>query len=334
MDNIQTFFPLKFSASMLETLHRCQTAFFRQYIQNLSVYTKNPDLTAGSHIAKACEIVRTAYFTNGFSPDEAIELGKEYILLAEDIGDSIKSNENVAYCLEKYFKKFKLDETLSACELVDGSHAIEYKFDFDLGIPHPDISDKNITFTGRLDYICEDVKLNHTLRYGLDEKSCKSVYRLKGTKIPDYEKEAAKYRTNSQILSYAWACQQLGIDLEEFLIRRIPITSEFEPSFELRIPITQFAIDMWFRTTYNKIIEFVEKYKMYKSLGGSPLFYFQPTFQELACMNYSKPCIWSEGCISKDGEYLLQEKYMQRIYDRDLRKEIPLEEYLESLKNG
>ena len=328
---LNTFFPLKFSASMLEEMHRCEMSFFRTYIQNLSGYPKSPDLIAGGHVAKACEIVRTSYFNENLSTREAIERGKEYILEAEDTGDTIKSNENVAYCLEKYFNKFKLDEALPPCKLIDGTHSVEYKFDFDLGIPHPDMPGKNITFTGRLDYICEDVQVNRTIRYGLDEKTCKAIFRSPGTKFIDYAKEAAKYRTNSQIISYAWACKQLGIDLEEFLIRRIPIMAEYEPAFELRIPINKYLIESWFRTTYSKIHEFVDKYNRYKAYGGDIYKYFYPSLQELACLSYSRPCRWMEGCTSKDGEFLLTERYSQRIYDRDLRIELPLDDYLKNI---
>jgi len=335
MNTIPVFFPVALSPSMMESVDKCHTYFFREHIQHLSGFTKNPDLIAGGHVAKACELVRTGYFTQGLNPSDAIDLGYEYILSAEDTGDYQKSNENVAFCLRKYFQKFKLDEAFPPCSLADGTHAVEYKFEFDLGIPHPDLPSRNITFTGRLDYLCENATIHGTSRHGLDEKSCKSIFRLPGSKVPDYAKELAKYRTNSQILAYAWAARELGIDLKSFFIRRIPIMTDFEPAFELEVPLTKFAIDNWYRKTYNSIHNLVENYKIYKDyiLGTDRAAQevFPPTLQETACLSYSRPCRYVEGCLSKDGEYLLTERFSQRIYDRDKRIEVSLEDYLRTL---
>ena len=56
MGKLLTYFPDKFSASMLSELSNCETSFFRHYIQHLNTSVRNPDLIAGGHIAKACEI--------------------------------------------------------------------------------------------------------------------------------------------------------------------------------------------------------------------------------------------------------------------------------------
>ena len=322
---------------MFEEIHRCETSFFRTYIQHYASGIKSSDLIAGSHIAKACELVRTKFFNEDFTEEDAINLGMEYILCAEDTGHSVKSNENTAYCLRKYFQKFKLEDSLQPAKLIDGTVAVEYKFDFDLGIQHPDLPDRNISFTGRLDFIGMKQSIQRTTYHGLDEKTCSSVFKLEKSKFPDYKKELARYRTNSQIFSYSWAAQQLGITLEDFIIRRIPITAEFQPSFELTVPVTQFAIDMWYKSTKAKIYDLVEKYKLYKTnIEGTKRSLhevFYPSLQEAACLSYSRPCRYFEGCVSKEGELLLQEQFEQKIYNRDKRIEVPLDEYLRGLEN-
>ena len=337
MSKLLTYFPDKFSASMMGELSTRETSFFRHYIQHLNNNVRNPDLIAGGHIAKACEIVRTEFFNNGLDAASAIELGQDYILSSEDTGDSVKSNENVAFALGKYFMKFPLATSLPPCKLVDGTHAIEYKFDFDLGIPHPDRPDRNITFTGKLDYLCEKVELTKTTRYALDEKTCKSIFRLSGSKTIDYKKEADQYRTEGQLLAYSWAAKQLGVPINSFLIRRIPIMSSFEPSFELEIPITDFAIDLWFKSVYNTILALVEKYKLYKEFiekDSSRTVHevFLPAFSKTSCLSYSRTCRYIEGCISKEGEQMLGELFQQRLYDRDNRVEVDLETYLKGVK--
>lgn len=332
---MNTLFPLRFSASMMESVYRCQTSFFREHIQRLRNISQNEHLIAGGHFAKACEIVRTEYFTNGKDKETAIEIGQDYILSSEDTNSDVKSNENVAYCLGKYFKTFPLEESLPPCSLANGTHAVEYKFDFDLGIEHPDIKGTNITFTGKLDYLAEKVGLLKTTRHGLDEKTCTSIFRLKGTKTIDYAKECAQYRTNGQILAYCWAARELGVPLESFFIRKVPILTSYEPAFELELSVTDFAIDLWYHTTRNLILDLVEKYKTYKSLPKDsrvPIGYmYYPSTTNLACLSYSSPCRFQEGCLHKDGEEVLKEKFNQRIYDSETSMDMGLDEYLTKL---
>jgi hypothetical protein len=334
MNNLPILFPTTISASSLEDLNKCQMYFFRKHIQHLYSRAPNVDLLAGGQVAKACELIRNAFFNDGLSHADAVEVGVEYILSAEDTGGVIKSNENVAFCVKKYFQTFRPDE-LPACLLADGTHAVEYRFEFDLGIPHPDLPDTNLKFTGRLDYLCEKVELTRTSRYVLDEKTCSSISRLPGSKTIDYAREVAQYRTYGPLLAYHWAARELGVHTTSSLIRRIPIMKEYEPAYQLEIPVTQWQIDSWYKGTYNLLLDMVEKYKSYKrnfpgtKRSPAELFYMSNT--NTACMSYGKPCVYAEGCMSKEGELLLAEKYSQRVYDRDIRQEMLLEDYLRGL---
>lgn len=331
MVTLPTFFPLSFSVSSMETLYQCQLKTFREQIQHLSAYSKNPDLIAGSHIAKACEIVRTGFFTEGLDESTAIENGVEYILESEDTGDSIKSNEAVAFALRQYFKKFKLSEALPPCSLSDGTHAVEYRFELDTGIAHPDLPARNILFSGRLDYLCERVTHNSITRHGLDEKTCKQVFRVSGGKEIDYKKEAAQYRLDPQILAYSFAARELGVPLTSFFIRRIPIMKEPTPAFELELPVNDFQIDLWWRHTLRIIMEYKEKYLMYKAGGYREEEVFLPEYQKSACLSYNRLCRYAEGCMSIDGMGFVLERFQQRIWNRDKREEVDLSKYLEEL---
>lgn len=330
---LPTFFPLSFSVSSMETLHQCQLKTFREQIQHLSAYSKNPDLIAGGHIAKACEIVRTGYFTEGLAESDAIENGVEYILDGEDTGDSIKSNEAVAFALRQYFKKFKLSEALPPCSLADGTHAVEYRFELDTGITHPDLPDRNILFSGRLDYLCERVTHNSVTRHGLDEKTCKQVFRVPGSTAIDYKKEADQYRLDPQILAYSFAARALGVPLTSFFIRRIPIMKEVTPAFELELPVNDFQIDLWWKHTLELIMEYKEKYHLYKGGVFPEESIFLPEYQKSACLSYNRLCRYAEACMSEDGMGFILERFQQKIWDRGKREEVDLSKYLEGL-NG
>jgi hypothetical protein len=337
---LQTIFPLVFSASMLQDVHKCQMAFFRQHIQCLTGFTQNPHLQAGGLIANACEITRKAFFTDGLPREEAIQLGVELILSAPDTGSNVKSNENVAYCFTKYFKKFPLDregEQLPAAALADGTHAVEYAFEFDLNLPHPDFPDKSITFVGHLDYIGERSAGNKITRHGVDEKTCSSIFRMPGSSEIDYRKETDRYRTNTQILSYNWAARELGFPLESFLIRRIPLMSNFEEAYELEVFVTEFEINSWYIATLETIKELIEKYKIYKQFieGNASRFPYEifiPVHQEYACTLYGNTCKYMDGCLYKEGEDLLIERFPQKLYDRVKREDVLLEDYLKNLR--
>ncbi len=328
MSNLPTFFPLSFSVSSMKSLHKCAMLTFREQIQHLSAYSKNPDLIAGGHVAKACELARVAYFTEGKDEDECIELAQEYILDAEDTGDTVKTNEATAFALGQYFRKFRLSEALPPCSLSDGTHAVEYKFELDTGIEHPEIKGRNIVFSGRLDYLCEKIIGNVVTRHGLDEKTCKSVYRVQGSKTIDYAKEADRYRLDSQILSYCFAARALGVPLTSFFIRRIPIMKDFEPAFELELQVNDFMLDLWWKGTRELIMDYKEKYLLYKSGLYNEGEVFIPKYQEHACLSYGKTCRYLDGCFSKDGVGFLTERFSQRIWDRDKREEVDLLTYL------
>lgn len=329
----KTIFPTHFSPSMLSDIYRCEMYFFRQYCQCFVGRVKNPDLIAGGHIAKACEITRNAFFTGGLSETDAIELGSDHILESEDTGDRVKSNENVALAFRKYFTKFKLSSELEAASLADGTHAVEYKFLFDMGIPHPALKGTNILFTGRLDYLGQKITTAGYKYYGVDEKTCKQIARIAESKAPDYAKELQSYRTSTQIMAYAWAAQQLGITLESFLIRRIPIMNEFNPSFELEVPLNQFMIDTWYRSTRARLLALTEKYKTYvDSIQGvsdrHPHEVFQPSYDTTSCIAYSRPCAYLDGCTYPEGELMIANRFMQRVYDREKRIEVTIEDYI------
>ena len=334
MTKILTLFPQKFSNSMLADVWKCEMYFFRRYCQHLVGSNTNPDALAGSNFARACELVRKAYHNEHLSIDEAINIGYDYLLTAQDTGHSIKTNERLALTLRKYFQTFPLDSNLIPAELSDGTHAIEYTFDFDLGIPHPDIPGTNISFRGKLDGLYDLKHLGKTVKkYILDEKTTGSVSRLPGTKIVDEVKESNKHKMSGQWLAYHWAARQLGVKPDSTLVRKVPLLTNYEPAFELELPVTDFMIQQWCVSTMEKIVELIEKYKYYKEningvKGAYPHSVFYPIYQT-GCNDWGKMCQYSEGCSSSYGEKMLFSTHKQMIFDHyDMTEPTPLADYL------
>lgn len=329
---LETLFPLNFSQSMMSDVWNCELQFFRRYCQKLrSPGKKNSDLVAGGYFASACEIVRNSYYTDNLSDEESIETGAAFILSSPDTGHDVKSNERLAFCLKKYFKKFPLDSEFTPLALADGTHAIEYAFAFDLGIKHPEL-DKNILFTGKLDMLTKKTFFGNNVKYCvIDEKTTGSIRRLAGTKLVDLNAETETYKTSAQLTCYNWAARQLGIHTTLSIIRRVPIMREFEPSFALEIPIDDFLVNLWFTSTINKIEELVEKYKWYLKNG---LFAnsFYPSLGK-NCDIYFKPCEYKVGCYLPEGEEILSSTYVQVVGHPESSEVMSLNKFKQTLED-
>jgi len=313
---MNTVFPITFSHTMLSDLWTCEFKWYRLYVQRLTGVTRNGDLIAGGLFAKACEITRKAYFNDGQDEETAIEAGYNHILMGEDTEDSLKTNERVAFIFKQYFKKFRMDSSLVPVQLADGTYAIEYTFQFDTGIAHPEIPDQNIIFKGKLDGLYErHYQGRITERYVVDEKTTKTVRRVKGNKakLIDFNAEEDQYRMDGQLIGYHWAARQLGVKTTKSLIRRIPIGVEYEAAFELDIPVTPVMLDRWETSTFSKIHEVIDKYKWLTTSGKHASAAFYPVYNK-GCTEFAKVCPFHVGCVEPYGEQILASQYQQLIY--------------------
>lgn len=338
---LDSLFPINFSASMLEDVSRCELFFFRKHCQKLSRQGRNPDLVAGGLFAKACELTRKAYYNEELSQEDAIELGNNHILTGETIQDDVKTNKRVATTFVKYWRSYPLDSSIfRPVQLDDGTYAIEYHTTIDLGIPHPDIPNQNICFTGKLDGIYTYYTRGKATKLVItDEKTCKSVYRIKGAKEVDILKESNMYITSGQFISYTWLVRQLianetiktDLKLEEVVVNRVPITKEYEPAFQLNIAVSDWQTDMFGITLINKINSLVARYSYYKENNYLPFISFTPALSNSSCNSYGRPCQYSVGCQDQYGEELLEASYNQIIWDKELKKEVNLSDYKKGL---
>lgn len=326
---METLFPINFSHTMLSDLWTCEFKWYRAHVQRLTGVNRSGDLIAGGLFAKACEITRKAYFNDGLDEETAIDLGYTSILVGEDTKDELKTNERMAFVFKQYFKKFRMDSSLIPCRLADGTHAIEYTFQLDTGIAHPEIPDQNIIFKGKLDGLYERLYMGKVTNiYIVDEKTTKTVRRVKGAKgkLVDFAAEEDQYRMDGQFIGYHWAARQLGVKTNKSLIRRVPIGTEFETAFELEIPVTSVMLSRWESSTFSKIGELIEKYKWLKSTGRDASDAFYPVYNK-GCTEFSKVCAFNVGCVDPYGEQILASQYQQLVYHD--KKQMSLKEYKE-----
>lgn len=334
-----SMFPEIFSDSMIGTVYECPLRWFRMNCQKFANYEeRSGHLIAGTAFAKACELARIAYYNEKKSMDDAIEVGYNYIMEAEDTTIEDKSNIVVAKRFKKYLEQFPMEDDYRICSLADGTHAIEYVFQLDLPIIHPETGNF-IKYKGKLDLILETRLPGGRIKRVLaDEKTTGRLARIAGTKSEDYPygqvdivKEENNYKLSPQLISYSWGCRELGIPLDEAWINKVPISKDYEPAVRLEITISDFLIDTWYAATVKKISELAAKYKVWKEEQCRPKEYFDPSFNH-DCVFFGRLCPFDIGCRNEDGEELLKGMYPQLVYDREEKETVQLKDYL--IKRG
>lgn len=335
--DIDTLFPLVFSSSMLGDVWGCEFLFYRKYCQRLVGGNKSTDLIAGGYFARACEIVRKAYYNDKIDFHDAVDIGYEYIQGEQETGDPIKTNERLARALKSYFRKFPLTATnITPCQLEDGTYAIEYEFSIDLGIPHPDFPDRSIVFNGKLDMLAEQLFNGQVVnRFVLDEKTAKRVYRIKGTELPDIPKHKQEYMLRGQFLAYHWAAWLLGIETKQTLVRRVPIMSNPEPAFEIPVEVDKYRVKRWMEATLEKIWDLRSKYLLIQKGERPEHRVFYPVYNE-HCHAFNRPCPYIAGCLYSEGEEELLSTHRQGVRYPEIVEgsEVSLAEYKMMIKEG
>lgn len=329
---MDTLFPTNFSPSMLEDLHRCPFYFFRKHCQRLkSDRETNPDLTAGRIIAKSLELTRVAYFNDKLSIEESIELGQEYILDQENITHEVKTIENLALVVRRYWKIFPLESDFAPVMLPNGKSSVEYRFEIDLNIPHPEIENTNLKFVGVLDGLYRFPIVNSEDLYIVDEKSTGRLPRIEGTKQVDTVKITQSYTLSGQPIAYHWAMRQMGLKTKASIIRKIPILKEHEPAFGVTVPVNDFILNAWETATITKIIDVLRRYADFKNHFCSERVAFPPVYG-VNCETYNRMCDFAIGCTDKNGEALLLQNFSQKVYDATHEKSVSLETFKKGLK--
>lgn len=329
-----THFPERFSSTMMSVANRCELEWYRSYCQWWTGSgAKSIHLEAGSNFASACEAVRKAYYNLGLNRLEAVDCGVEVLENSPNVDDPYKNNTRLIQALRLYFKTFPLYDDFTPVKLKDGTYAIEYKFELKLPVLHP-TTGKRLIYTGKLDGIYY-TKFGDTVYdfYVVDEKTCSSVKRLKGTKDVDYLAEADMYSTDQQMLGYIYCCRELGRQwgleqvsrLNTAKIRRIPLTKDGDTPYELEIKYSEELIAAWYKQLVAKIVRLKSYYMEHEDVGGLATDFFLPNFDK-ACLSFNSRCGFTFACSTTNDNAALGAVMQQRVKTSSL--DISLKDYL------
>ena len=314
---MQTLFPLIISNTDITLLSECELKWFRSRCQWLRKDGFNIDLTAGSVFAEGLAMARKLYYELNFDEEEAVDNAYKHVYQAlheAEFQDELKSPERVSQGVRDYFRKFPLsDQYYQPVQLDDDSYAIEYKFSVELPIMHPELN-VPLIFKGKLDMLA-----SHLGRFYIeDDKTCKQIS----------SKESELLETNSQFLGYAWIVKKhLGIDVYGANIRKIAFQKSGNKIEEFEFPITDYTIDLWYKSLLNKLQTVVDKYLEYKTDERSFKEVFIPDYS-LGCNSFFKTCPFKDGCLSENGEKFIAGEFEQIHWDSEERKEVPLSEFI------
>jgi hypothetical protein len=342
--NYNTFFPVALSTT--SDLEIASTCMYKWFLMRCAKFTSrgegNIDLDAGSGFARAMELTREAYYKQGLSAEEAVNVGRKHIL--EEYGKTfaeqhyqheLKTPSKLDEVFERMFHEHPLDHTsVTPFEMTDGSISVEQDFSTELPFTHPETG-KPLILKCKLDML----GTRNNLVYVVDEKTTKSV-------LTDDIKQTNLLRTQNQFVQYVTVAnhnkEKFGdLEVTHVLINKCVIKNKYAANEEVIHPY-EFRIDVWFQKTWwNNMLALVEdmltKYQTYKALSKEPeqvkqAMQYQAVFPRNyshGCTLFYRPCQFTNHCTSGNHQDLFAEGFSQIVCDSTTeRKPVPLGKYI------
>jgi hypothetical protein len=228
-------FPSTIDSTILKTFRECPRKFELEYLHHWKIREPSVHLHAGAAYASGLEAVRRAYYEQGRSPDESLEIGMAALMKAYgdfQCPDHIaKSLPRMLGALEFYFEQYPLEsDPFQPHEWSPGQRAIEFTFAVPLPFDHP-VTGEPLIYTGRSDMIAE---MGGAL-YIEDDKTASQL----GASW------SSQWDMRSQFTGYSWAARQSGLEIAGILIRGVSI---LKTKYDTQQAITyrpQWMIDRW-----------------------------------------------------------------------------------------
>lgn len=299
-------FPSHIDNTMLTLYKACPYKFWLQQMRGVASPQPNIHLHFGGVFAKACEIVRRAYFLDNKPKEESITLGSEYIL--KNFGDwdeeeaGVKTMNNCIWALENYFREayaLDFDRFVPYRDSPSGKPMIEFSFAIPIDTEHPETGEP-IMYAGRCDMIGADST-------GLSDPSEAREVWLVDEKTTQQmgDKWARQWRLRGQFIGYTWAARQYNLPASGALVRGICLYKKKEPKFDQAfVSFNDSVIDRWHTQVEITIDQMIADWET-----G----YWKQDFGD-SCAEYGG-CGFISMCELDDPEPFIQTKYVERRWD-------------------
>jgi hypothetical protein len=275
-----------------------------EFIDHWKLRDQSVHLHAGAAYATGIEKARVAYYIDGKSPDESLQIGLHALLTAygnfECPPESPKSAERTAGALEYYFSQYRLGEDRAIpMTLPGGKRGIEFSFLEPLDILHPETGEP-ILYSGRMDMMVE----YEGMHLGEDDKTTSQL----GASWP------RQWDLRSQFTGYVWGAARAGIKLDGFLVRGVSILKTKYDTLQAITYRPQWLIDRWYEQLIRDINKMIQAWE-----SG----YWDWNLDH-ACAEYGG-CPFKSVCQMREPMQLLTQQFQRRKWDPVARTETVLD---------
>lgn len=300
-----TPFPSVLDSTIMAAFKSCPQKAAYEFFEHWKSRDPSVHLRAGAAYAAGLEAARTAFYIEGKSPTESVEIGAHTLLKFygdfECPPDSAKSAARTAGALEFYFASYPLGtDKAIPMTLPGGKRGIEFSFLEPLEIAHPESGDP-ILYSGRMDMMVD----YEGMALGEDDKTASQL----GASWP------RQWDLRSQFTGYVWGASRAGIKLDGFLVRGVSILKTKYDTLQAITYRPQWQIDRWYSELHLAVAEMIAQWKV-----GS----FRLNLDH-ACAEYGG-CPFRDVCQFRDPHQLLSQRFERRRWNPVARTETRLEE--------
>lgn len=251
-------FPTSISPTQRSAFVICPQQWFWRYCCGIRPGGRSVHLDAGAAFAAGLEAARKAFFIDGHSEREALDVGlgalEAAYANADVYGDSVaKSLGGMLGGLQYYFDTWPMSHDHFTPMRFGPESGIEFTFSVPLDIAHPDTGDP-LLFGGRIDMIARYRSDN--VIWVLDDKTS-------GSLGPTWRNQ---WQLDSQITAYVWAAQQFGYPAAGAIIRGLGILKTQYKTDEVMCPRSQSFIERWVAQLKSDIERMVYTYQSAKPI--------------------------------------------------------------------
>ena len=218
-DSLTPILPAHIDATMMSCFRSCPRKFYNEFVLGLRPPGLSVDLHAGAAFAHALEVVRREFYLNGRSLEDS--LLRAHAAFQIYWGDftipehktTSKTPDRVWTAVETYFSQFPPATDHIQPYLVDGNPTMEFTFAIPLdGLDWPvhPVTKDPFVYAGRFDLLGE----YNGMPIVCDDKTSGTGH---------YGNWSERWDLRSQFIGYTWACQQLGLNVTDCVVRGIGI---------------------------------------------------------------------------------------------------------------
>jgi len=286
-DKLVPILPQHVDATMISCFRSCPRKLYNEFLLGLRPEGLSIDLHAGGAFAHCLEVVRKEVFVNQRSlADALVRASAAFEIYWGDfqIPETKTTNkrpDRVWAAVEKYFEQYPPHTDHIQPYFVNGKPTFEFTFAIPLADPdfpvHP-ISGDPFLYTGRFDMMGEYLG-NPVI---CDDKTSGTGH---------YSGWSEKWDLRSQFIGYTWACQQLGINATDVVVRGVGIQMKQIALAEAIKPYSDALRAKWLEQLRRDLWRIVEMWN-----EG----YFDYNLAE-SCTQYGN-CVFTTACQSADPE--------------------------------